>query len=163
MSSKIRQLGKERLEAIANREPSFSAILRATGLTPKGGNIHTLIRVLDDFGIDYSHIPRGKDANKGRKFSSPPNKIELSEILVEGSQYRNTARIRVRLIEAGMLENKCVKCGQGPTWNGEPLTMNLDHINGVRDDNRIENLRILCPNCHSQTPTFAGKSLKRFH
>ena len=64
------------------------------------------------------------------------------------------------MYKSGVLE-VCVECGIGPEWNGKKLTLQLEHINGIYNDNRLENLIILCPNCHSQTETYAGGSLKR--
>lgn len=86
--------------------------------------------------------------------------IPLENILVVGSNY-NRGQLKKRLIEAGLLDNKCSECGSLPEWNGKFLSLQLDHINGVFNDNRFENLRLLCPNCHSQTPTFAGKNRPR--
>lgn len=66
-----------------------------------------------------------------------------------------------RLFREGVLVERCI-CGQGPTWHGQRLVLQLDHINGDRTDNRLENLRILCPNCHSQTLTFTGRNHGRY-
>lgn len=60
-----------------------------------------------------------------------------------------------KLIKSGLLIEECVKCMIGPEWQGEPLVLHLDHKSGDRKDNRLSNLRLLCPNCHSQTPTYA--------
>ena len=68
--------------------------------------------------------------------------------------------IKNRLIRAGILENRCGECGL-TEWRGKRLGIQIDHVNGIRDDNRIENLRMLCPNCHSQTETFAGYNIGR--
>ena len=68
---------------------------------------------------------------------------------------RSKSGVRQRLIEDGLLENKCAKCGLSPKWCGELLTLQLDHIDGDRDNWKLENLRLLCPNCHTQTPTYA--------
>jgi 5-methylcytosine-specific restriction endonuclease McrA len=67
--------------------------------------------------------------------------------------------IRRRLLELGLLTKRCNRCGIDE-WRGRALTIHIDHINGVKDDWRLENLRMLCPNCHSQTPTFSGRNLK---
>jgi 5-methylcytosine-specific restriction endonuclease McrA len=68
--------------------------------------------------------------------------------------------VKWRLLEAGLLQNVCQDCGLRE-WLGKPITMHIDHINGVKDDHRLENLRMLCPNCHSQTPTYGGRNAKR--
>lgn len=85
--------------------------------------------------------------------------IPLSEILVENSSYTNIARLKIRLPREGFLEAKCYEEGCGLTeWKGKPISLQLDHINGDKFDHRIENLRLPCPNCHSQTDTFAGRN-----
>jgi 5-methylcytosine-specific restriction endonuclease McrA len=73
---------------------------------------------------------------------------------------RNRTHIKTRLIRAGLLENRCGECGLSE-WRGKPLSVHIDHINGVKNDNRLENLRMLCPNCHSQTETYSGKNMRR--
>lgn len=86
-----------------------------------------------------------------------PPRMPIEELLV-GKRHR--MHVKIRLLRAGLLENRCSKCGL-TDWQGERLSMHLDHINGVKDDHRLENLRMLCPNCHSQTPTYAGRNVKR--
>jgi hypothetical protein len=88
-----------------------------------------------------------------------PKKVPLEEHLCKNSTYSRN-RLKKRLIALGILKNICALCGQLPVWNGKPLVLRLDHINGVNDDNRIENLRLLCPNCDSQTDTFCGRNRK---
>jgi predicted RNA-binding Zn-ribbon protein involved in translation (DUF1610 family) len=83
----------------------------------------------------------------------------LSEVLVEHSTYRRDA-LKRRLIREKILPYVCAICGMGPEWCGEPLVLRLDHENGVRDDNRLGNLRFVCPNCDSQLPTFCGRNGK---
>lgn len=83
----------------------------------------------------------------------------MKDILVENSTYTNTSSLRGRLIKEGLKENKCELCNI-ENWCGKPLSFHLDHINGDNMDNRIENLRILCPNCHSQTDTYCSNNMK---
>lgn len=84
------------------------------------------------------------------------NKIPLDEILEGLHPNYQSNKLKKRLIAKGILEDICSKCSL-IEWNGRPITLELDHINGDNKDNRLENLRILCPNCHSQTPTFRNK------
>lgn len=70
-------------------------------------------------------------------------------------------RLKAWLVAAGLLKDECVRCGIGPNWHGQPLVLQLDHENGDPLDNRLENLRILCPNCHSQTETWCGRNVAR--
>jgi 5-methylcytosine-specific restriction endonuclease McrA len=90
---------------------------------------------------------------KPRRFGMP-----IAELL--SSPKRNRKHVKSRLMGAGLLQNSCQQCGLTDS-RGESLHMHLDHINGVKSDNRLENLRMLRPNCHSQTPTYGGRNLKR--
>ena len=100
----------------------------------------------------------GIGANDGRKFPKAKN-LPIETYLTINST-TNRGHLKKRLLKEGYLENKCAVCGQLPEWNGKSLTLELDHINGLSNDNRLENLRIICPHCHSQTDNYAGKNKK---
>lgn len=85
--------------------------------------------------------------------------MNLKEILIKNSKYRGSgARLKDKLYKAKLKEPKCEECGQGEEWRGKKLGLHLEHVNGEHYDNRLENLRILCPNCHAITDTYAGKN-----
>jgi hypothetical protein len=99
-----------------------------------------------------------KAIQRGEIQPRPPEKgMPISELL--SSPKRNRSHLKGRLLRAKLLENRCQGCGL-ETWLGRPLNMHLDHTNGSKNDNRLENLRMLCPNCHSQTPTYSGRNAK---
>lgn len=81
----------------------------------------------------------------------------ISYYLVENGT-NDSAMLKKLLFENGILQNVCSICGQLPIHNGRDLVLQLDHINGIHNDNRINNLRILCPNCHTQTPTYGARN-----
>lgn len=87
------------------------------------------------------------------------NKKDLNKILVEKSTY-SRALLKKRLVDENILKEECVLCFIGSEWNDKPLVLQLDHINGIHNDNRLENLRLLCPNCHSQTDTWCGRGTR---
>ena len=84
----------------------------------------------------------------------------IDEILVENSTYFNSNRLRKRLIKEGIFERKCYCCGL-KEWNGQPISLELEHKNGNNRDHRLSNLDLLCPNCHAQTKTYRGRNKKR--
>src|SRR5208283_438543 len=132
-------------------------ILRGCGLPNKSGNYGTLHSRIQAESLDISHIPLGS-ANHNRPHRGGPVALPLEKVMVENSTYPRH-RLKKRLLKEGILKNECAICGLLPIWNGEPLVLRLDHENGVSDDNRHENLRLVCPNCDSQLPTFAGRNI----
>lgn len=139
---------------------SIAQILKRLGLSPTAANYKGMHAHFARLGINTAHVT-GQSHLKGESHSWTPGR-PLSDVLVARSPYTNTFRLKIRLLRAGLLSNKCVECGTGPVWQGKPPVLVLDHRNGDRSDNRLENLRLLCPNCNSQQATFAGKNKGRY-
>lgn len=154
--SRIWSIPSDEFAGIVKSATTLTTILKQCGLQNIGGNFHTVLKRIQEDGLDLSHIPRGLDSNRGRVITRC-DKPSLDSILVEESNYGRT-RLKKRLIKEGILENKCARCNKPPVWEGEPLVLRLDHINGVNNDNRLDNLRLVCPNCDSQLPTFSGRN-----
>lgn len=140
---------------IFNECSSIGEMLARFNLRNVGSNYRTLTTRLKAENITWEKFRQ--NIGKGKRFSP---KYSLDRILIQNSTYSNTSSLKRKLIAENILSNECCICKQQPVWNGKKLTMVIDHINGVRSDNRIENLRLLCPNCNSQTDTFAGKNKK---
>jgi len=147
---------KEKVEWIIKNSTNKSEVLKKMNLKIFTGNYDTLNRYIKNNNIDISHFNRKiKNSNKNNGI-----KIPSSEILVENSTYTSTNSLKQRLYKEGLKERKCELCGQEEEWKGKHMSLILDHINGIRDDNRLENLRIVCPNCNATLDTHCGKNSK---
>lgn len=151
------KLEKELLEKAIHESLSIAGVCRYLNIRPCGGNYKTLHHKIKIWNLNTSHFT-GQGWNVGLKFK-PTKPIPISEILVENSNFLNTYCLKKRLISEGIKENICEICGI-TKWLDKPISLELDHINGNNMDHKIENLRILCPNCHSQTATHKGKNKK---
>lgn len=154
----IWKITKEHFLNVVKSSKSFSEILKHFGMTNKGGNCITLKKRCLEENVDISHIPTGNDSNRGRKFLK--DKTPLKNVLVSNSSF-SRSHLKKRIISEDVIEYKCEKCGNDGEWMGQKISLHLEHINGVSNDNRLENLCFLCPNCHSQTETYAGKNIPR--
>jgi hypothetical protein len=143
----------EDLKVAIQSTNTLAGVLRKLGLSTSPGNYRQLHLSIKRLSLNISHL---KGKAHGTSFGT---KRPLEDILIKNSDYSATSHLRKRLFKEGLLNNKCSLCGNEGLWNDKQLTLQLDHINGDCCDNRLENLRILCPNCHSQTPTFKGHSL----
>ena len=96
------------------------------------------------------------DPNWANRCARPRTATPLEQILVDGSTY-NRGKLKQRLYDEGLKQRRCEMCGQGEEWRGQPMSLILDHINGYPTDNRLENLRIVCPNCAATLETHCGR------
>jgi len=130
---------------------SYAEALRRLALCPTGGNASLLKKWLARWAIDASHFDMRARRSDRVQAAKP-----LAEILVEGSTYARS-NLKARLYAEGLKTPVCELCGQGAIWRGRAIGLILDHANGVRDDNRLENLRIVCPNCAATLDTHCGR------
>ncbi len=134
------------------REVVSSSKTMAQASAKLGLHFNTFKRIAVEMGV-YSPNPSGKGIKKNMSSKSIP----LNEILDGLHPSYQTYKLKNRLIKEKILENICSECGLN-VWNNKPINLELDHINGVRTNHKLENLRLLCPNCHSQTDTYRSKN-----
>lgn len=157
---------KEYLELFVKESVSFSDLIRK--MTNKevahGSMIAYIKEKLILYEIDFSHFV-GRSWSKGS--INPNGTAMIKEEFVENyldvnpKKITNNTNIKKYLFKFNMMEKVCVKCGLGEIWNNDKIIHQLEHKNGNKLDNRLENLELLCPNCHSQTKTYAGRKNKK--
>ncbi|GLF93502.1 HNH endonuclease signature motif containing protein [Streptomyces yaizuensis] len=148
---------REVLESAVAESTSVCEVLRRLGIEVVGGQHTHISRRIRAYGIDTAHF------TAARRTEGPTHerrRLSADEILiVDGSDHprrRSSHLLRRALLERGARE-VCALCGTPPEWQGRPLPLEIDHIDGDWRDNRQENLRFLCPNCHSTTDTYRGR------
>ena len=138
---------KENLEKLVKNSYSVTDVIRKLGLSIAGRwNRDTIKKYISEYNLDITHFKVGINLNTNVK------KINLSEILIENSTY-GSSKLKKRLYDEGLKERKCELCGQDENWKGKIMSLILDHKNGINNDNRLENLQIVCPNCNATLPT----------
>jgi hypothetical protein len=131
----------------------YADALRRLGMRPAGGNHRTLRRYVEQvWEIPTDHF----DPDRARNDALQRDPIPLSHVLVEGSSYPR-AHLKARLFKTGLKTRICELCGQDEVWRGRRMALILDHVNGVANDNRLENLQIVCPNCAATLDTHCGR------
>lgn len=149
MISKTYMISEELFKKYVRESYSCAEVMRKIGYKSIGGNARdTVNRRIQELNLDISHW---------NPYLYQSQRISLEDYFVKGVR-RNGSNLRNKLLKNNLLEYKCAICGNEGYWNGQPITLQVDHINGDHNDNRLENLRFLCPNCHSQTETFAGRN-----
>ena len=147
----MKQVNKQELEQIVKESSSYADVCRALEVSPRGSNYTRVKKLIKN--LDISHFNKGA-WNKGRKIKSVSyQKAPIQQVLIENSPHTNSGKLRVRLIKEGLKESKCEICGCTES-------LELHHINGNHQDNRLENLQILCANCHRKTNNFRGKGIR---
>lgn len=149
MNSKYKYT-KSQLESAIKQSRSIRQVLNLIGLRESGGNYFTLQKRIQEWNLDISHFT-GKGWNAGLHFKPNPQK-PLSELLVRNSSYQSH-KLRKRLIKEGYFKSKCYNCNR-EEWMGQPIPLELEHIDGDKTNNQMENLTLLCPNCHALTATW---------
>lgn len=150
----VTQLEDQNLANAIVRSTNYAQALRRLGVSPGAG--YRLVRErVAQLGLSVQHFTRqGQRSSVSVKGPAP---LTLEEVLVQGRPTR-TSKLRERLVREGILVRCCSGCGFRE-WEGVPILLEFDHANGIRDDNRLANLRLLCPNCHAQTPTYRGRNI----
>ncbi|MFW6246992.1 MAG: HNH endonuclease [bacterium] len=147
----------ERLKQIVSESNNITEVCVKYYGNKHYGNRQTLKKYIDEYCIDVGHFGKIQKSNRQLgKFK----KIPLSEILIFGSTY-DTTLLKKRLYGEGLKQPICELCGQDENWQGKKMSLILDHINGVNNDHRLENLQIVCPNCNATLSTHSGKNSKR--
>ncbi len=155
MARKLSSVTTVELTQATKSANSVKAVMRNLGLPTQGGTLLSNVRdrILEN-NIDVSHFQYPIHNRLGNRYA------DIKDALKKGLTHK-TSWLKKRLIKEGLLINICYECGQNSFWNGKELVLQLHHINGERSDNRLVNLNILCPNCHTQTTTYVAKNKRK--
>jgi hypothetical protein len=146
---------KENFEPIVKVSKNITEILLKLEMNGKGDTRKTIRKYINLYNIDISHFETQLDRyNRTLKKNIAFHKIPIKNILISNSTYSCVSLLKKRLYNEGLKERKCELCGQDENWRGEHMSLILDHINGINNDHKIENLRIVCPNCNATLPTY---------
>lgn len=157
--AKLKKISIEQIKEVVSNSFSSSEACEKLGMAGKSGSVTRFRKFLDDNKIDYSHWTgqlwsKGKTClDDDRLRNNKDNSLIFTEKSNASSHY-----VRSLLLKHKIKEYKCEQCDITNNWNNKPINLQMDHINGDRKDHRLENLRWLCPNCHSQTETFCSRN-----
>jgi hypothetical protein len=151
----MKDFTKEKVEELVINSETISEVLTKMDYAKSSDAYKVFIKFAKNNNIDISKLLIRKKETSFKK------KVELSEAMVENSTF-SRVHLKGKLIRAGIKKEECEECGQGRLWRGREMHLILDHINGVNNDNRLENLRLLCPNCNATLDTHGGKKLRKY-
>lgn len=163
--AKLKDKSIEEITDAVKNSLSYAKFFSLLNIIPGGSSFVSARKIFSKHNIDVSHW-KGQGWNAGETLATNKSLLKgskhnsLEEIFCIDSK-ANPNLVRKLMVTQNVFEKKCIECGLSNCYNNKPLNLQLDHINGIRTDNRIENLRWLCPNCHSQTETYCGKNIKR--
>ena len=161
MPMKKTEYDKDLIEEIVKESVSIAEVLKKLDLKKSGGSYKKIKKIISDYEISTEHF-LGQSWLRGRESNTRHTKKSfIEEVLCENGMGWTTNNIKKRLLEINLKENVCEECGQIPYWHNEELVLQLHHIDGNNKNNEISNLKMLCPNCHSQTKNFSGKKEKK--
>lgn len=159
MASKLYDYSKDELQKLLDESNSYADLLRKLEMSEHGANRTTLKKVIDEYNLDLTQISRNREMEQLGNLKRIWKTIPLENILKKDTSY-TSAMLLKRLFVEGYKEKKCERCGI-VNWMGEEITFHLHHKDGKHNNNELENLQVLCPNCHSQTENYAGKGVKK--
>lgn len=143
------------LKKAVTHSTSMRQVIYSLGLIPAGGNYVQIQRRIKELSLNTGHFT-GQLWSKGKQINRKPL-LSLESILIKGGTFQSH-KLKQRLFKEGVKAKRCEMCGWAKVSKDGRIPLELDHVNGDRNDNRLENLRILCPNCHSMQPTHRGKN-----
>jgi 5-methylcytosine-specific restriction endonuclease McrA len=158
MRNVIKNYPNDKFIEIFNNSNSISQIIRAFRLNVCGAQYKAVQEKCKLLNLDISKFDKTKWLSSAHQAAGIP----LSQILVQNSTYTSLFRLKKRILKELKIEYKCEVCGL-KDWLDKPISLQLDHKNGINNDHRLENLRFICPNCHSQSSTYAGRNKRKWH
>ena len=149
---KLHKYTESQLREAVKTSTSYRQVLKLLNVAAYGGNYDVLRKAIKHFNLDTSHFT-GQAWNKGKKLDprQPIEKYLNNELTIQSYKLKN------RLLKEEVFKHVCSNCKLSK-WLDQPIPLELDHVNGDNKDNRLINLRLLCPNCHALTPTYRSKN-----
>lgn len=141
---------KDKLTVACSTYRNSAEVIESFGMHASNGNYTTLRKYMEKYNLVISTI--------GKRRKERITKTYTDEECFSLNSNIGRSHVKKRILENRLIEYRCISCGLIGEWNGKPISLQLEHINGINDDNRLENLAFICPNCHSQTDTYAGKN-----